>query len=94
MFKSLPAGSGPPETPRLRKTESVFYALLSDLKPHAVAEFEARLWDQYGLNLRNTVQYHICLLRKKLPANEMITSATVRGVLHYALVRSPAAKPA
>lgn len=88
MFPSLPVGSGPPDTPRLRRTEKVFYDLLSDLKPHAVEEFERRLWDECGLNLRATVQVHVCLLRKKLPAGERIVSVKDGAALRYQLVRA------
>ena len=66
----------------------MFYALLSDLKPHAVAEFERRLWDECGLNLRVTVQMHISLLRNKLPAGEHIVTKGRGADLKYQLVRS------
>lgn len=93
MFKSLPAAAGPPDTPRLRKTEQAFYELLSDLRPHRSEEFERRLWDQFGLNLRATVRFHICLLRKKLPKDELITTTRVGGETLYVLVRPPAVNP-
>ena len=88
---TLPNGVEPPVG--LNRTEKVFYRLLADGKPHSADEMTKYLWDELGVNLRQTIRVHIHNIRKKLPAGEYLTTLPIQQVFHYMLVRGNAQTP-
>lgn len=81
---TLPNGAAPTG---LSRTERKFWEVLSDGKAHAGEDLVKCLWDDLGLNLKETVQVHISNIRRKLPAGYHITTTKIDGKLNYILVR-------